>query len=111
MSAGASLGPRRPSTFRRPGAISVISTANPQSSSTDASARAQSPSPGEPGARVGFLESICIRARARATASPRGMAMTYLLFALPEALGLDFAADLWVCFLAAGFMVVFLPVG
>src|SRR5256714_10639054 len=112
MSAGASLGPMRATTFERPGAISLISTEKPQSSSTDASARAQPPSPGESGTRVGFLESICIRARASATASPRGTATAYLLFAvLPEALGLDFFADLCECFLAAGFMVGFFAVG
>src|ERR1700693_2542248 len=112
MRAGASLGPKRATTFGRPGATSVISTEKPQSSSTEARARAQPPSPAESAARVGFLESICIRARASATASPRGMATAYLLFAvLPEALGLDFFADLCECFLAAGFMVGFFPVG
>src|SRR5258705_9654910 len=112
MRAGASRGPRRATTFGRPGGVSVSSTAKPQSSRTEASARAHSPSPAESGARVGFLESICIRARASATASPRGMATAYLLFAaLPEALGLDLAADLCVCFLAAGFIVVFFAVG
>jgi hypothetical protein len=55
---------------------------------------------------VGFLESIRISARASATASPRGIATTYLRFAvLPEALDFDFAADLTECFLAAGFIV------
>jgi hypothetical protein len=40
------------------------------------------------------------------------MTTAYLLFAvLPDALGLDFFADLCVCFLAAGFMVVFFAVG
>ena len=69
-------------------------------------------SPGESGARVGFLESIFIRARASATASPRGMTTTYLLFAvLPEALGFDFADALTGCFLAAGFIVGFLAAG
>src|ERR1700682_6425334 len=112
MSAGASLGPTRATTFDLPGATFATSTEKPQSSSTEASARAQAPSPGESGAKVGFLESICIRARASATASPRGMATAYLLFVvLPEALGLDFFADLCECFFAAGFMVGFFAVG
>ena len=61
---------------------------------------------------MGFLESICMSARASATASPRGMTTFYLFFAvLPEALGLDLVADLTVCFLAAGFIVGFLGAG
>src|SRR5687767_14858982 len=112
MRDGASAGPSRATTFGRPGTPSTISTEKPQSSSTDASARAHSPSPGEPGARVGFRESIVIRARASATASPRGMPTAYLLLAvLPEALGLDFFADLCERFLAAGFMVGFFAAG
>src|SRR5688572_26637253 len=112
MRAGVSAGPRRATTLGRPGTPLVISTEKPQSSSTEAKARAQSPSPGESGARVGFLESILIRARASATASPRGMATAYLLFAiLPDALGLAFLTDLCECFLAAGFIVVFFAIG
>src|SRR3954451_23800279 len=92
--------------------VSSRSTENPQSSSTDARKRAQSPSPGEPGARVGFLESIFTRARASAIASPRGIATNYLLFAvLLEAFGFDLAAAFTGCFLAAGFMVGFLAAG
>ena len=61
---------------------------------------------------MGFLESICISARASATASPRGMGTVYLFFAvLPEALGLDLVADLTVCFLVGGFMVGFFAAG
>src|SRR5437868_9641965 len=90
---------------------SSTSTENPQSSSTEARKRAQSPSPGESGARVGFLESILMSARASATASPRGIATAYLLFALPEAFGLDLVAALTGCFLAAGFIVGFLAAG
>src|SRR6185436_6956436 len=90
--------------------VSSTSTENPQSSSTDARKRAQSPSPGESGARVGFLESIFTSARASATASPRGIPTVYLLFALPEAFGLDFEAAL-TGFFAAGFMVGFLAAG
>src|SRR5436190_831582 len=91
---------------------SSTSTENPQSSSTDARTRAHSPSPGESGARVGFLESIFMRARASETASPRGIPTTYLLFAvLPEAFGLDFDAALTGCFLAAGFIVGFFAAG
>src|SRR3954464_7975486 len=78
----------------------------------EAKARAQSPSPGESGARVGFLESIWISARASATASPRGMPTTYLLFAvLPEALGLALLVAFTGCFLAAGFIVGFFAAG
>src|SRR6476659_1120111 len=80
---------------------SCSSTSNPQSSRTDASASAQARSPGASGTRVGFLESILIRARASATASPRGTTTFYLLFALPEAFGFDFAAAFTGCFLAA----------
>ena len=102
----------RATTFGRPPAPSRSSTENPQSVRTDARARAQSPSPGESGARVGFLESICIRARASATASPRGIATAYLLFAdLPDAFAFDFAVDLTGCFFAAGFMVGFFAAG
>src|SRR2546430_8054707 len=73
--------------------LSSTSTENPQSSRTEARKRAHSPSPGESGARVGFLESIFIRARASETASPRGIATDYLLLAvLPDAFGLDFVA-------------------
>src|SRR5882672_5238866 len=112
INAGASLGPIRATTLGRPGAESIRTTENPQSSSTDARVRAQSPSPGEPGARVGFLESICIRVRASATASPRGIGTVYLFLAvLPEALGLDLLADLTTCFFAAGFIVVFFAAG
>src|SRR5687767_2272396 len=112
MRAGAPLGPRRATTLGRLGTLFVNSTEKPQSSSTVARARAQSPSPAESGARVGFLESIFIRARASATASPRGMATAYLLFAvLPDALGLAFLTDLCECFLAAGFIVVFFATG
>jgi hypothetical protein len=40
------------------------------------------------------------------------MGTFYLFFAvLPEALGLDLVADLTVCFLEAGFMVVFFAAG
>ena len=61
---------------------------------------------------MGFLESICMSARASATASPRGMGIAYLFFAvLPDALGLDLVADLTACFFAAGFIVVFLATG
>src|SRR4051794_2822120 len=78
----------------------------------EAKARAQSPSPGECGARVGFLESIRINARASATASPRGMPTGYLLFAdLAEAFGLDLLVDFTACFFAAGFIVGFLAAG
>src|SRR5205814_6096198 len=97
--------------FGRVGMASRTSTEKPQSPSTAARRRAQSPSRGESGTSVGFLESIFIRARASATASPRGIATVYLLFALPEALGLDFDAALTGCFLAAGFMVGFFPAG
>src|SRR5256885_16629171 len=90
---------------------SSTSTENPQSSSTEARKRAQSPSPGESGARVGFLESIFMSARASATASPRGIATAYLLLALPEAFGLDFVVALTGCFLAAGFIVGFFAAG
>src|SRR5256885_17222201 len=90
---------------------SSTSTENPQSSSTEARKRAQSPSPGESGARVGFLESIFMSARASATASPRGIATAYLLLALPEAFGLDFVLALTGCFLAAGFIVGFFAAG
>src|ERR1035437_5131015 len=106
MRAGASRGPSLATTLGRPGTLSTNLTEIPQSSRTDARVRAQSPSPGESGARVGFLESICISARASATASPRGMGTVYLFFAvLPEALGLNLVADLTGCFLAAGFIV------
>src|ERR1700704_5600957 len=112
MRAGASRCPTRATTLGRPGTLSINWTENPQSSRIDARVRAQSPSPGESGARVGFLESICISARASATASPRGMTTFYLFFAvLPEALGLDLVADLTVRFLAAGFIVGFLAAG
>jgi hypothetical protein len=61
---------------------------------------------------VGFLESICISARASATASPRGTATLYLFLAvLPEPFGFDFVADLIGRFFAAGFMVGFFAVG
>jgi hypothetical protein len=99
-------------TFGRSGTLSSTSTENPQSSRTEARKRAHSASPGESGARVGFLESIFIRARASETASPRGIATDYLLLAvLPDAFGLDFVAALAVCFLAAGFMVGFFATG
>src|ERR1700716_2231969 len=108
MRAGPSCCPIRATTLGRPATPSINWTVNPQSSRTEARVRAQSPSPGESEARVGFLESICISARASATASPRGMGTFYLLFAvLPEALGLDLVADLIVCFLPAGFIVGF----
>src|SRR5438105_1854453 len=112
ISAGASSGPIRATMLGRFGTLlSNNSTENPQSSSTEARKRAHLPSPGESGARVGFLESIFIRARASATASPRGIPTVYLLFALPEAFGLDFVAALAACFLAAGFIVGFFAVG
>ena len=112
MSAGASGGPRRATTLGRPGTLSTSRTDRPQSSRTDARVRAQSPSPGESGASVGFLESICMRARASATASPRGMGILYLFFAvLPDDLGLDLAPDLAVRFFVAGFIVVFFATG
>src|ERR1700675_1699930 len=112
MRAGASRCPMRATTLGRPATLSINWTENPQSSRIDARARAQSPSPGESGARVGFRESICISARASATASPRGMGTFYLFFAvLPEALGLDLVADLMVCFFAAGFIVGFFAAG
>src|SRR6266516_4276108 len=112
MRAGASDGPMRATTFGRPGTLSISCTANPQSSRIDTRVRAQSPSPGESAERVGFLESICISARASATASPRGTATLYLFLAvLPEAFGFDLVADLTVCFLAAGFIVGFFPAG
>lgn len=61
---------------------------------------------------MGFLESIFIRARASATASPRGMTTAYLLLAvLPEAFGFDFVAGLVACFFDAGFIVVFFATG
>src|SRR3954462_4176718 len=92
--------------------VSRTSTENPQSSSTAARKRAQSPSPGDSGARVGFLESIFTRARASATASPRGITTRYLLFAvLPEAFGLDFVVAFTGCFFAAGFIVGFFAAG
>src|SRR2546423_2231365 len=111
MSACPAGGPSLAITLGRPGTLSSVSTEKPQSSRTEARKRAHSPSPAESGARVGFLESIFIRARASATASPRGIATFYLLFALPEALGLDFDAALTGCFLAAGFMVGFFAAG
>src|SRR2546428_3586714 len=112
INAGASFGPIRATTLGRFGTpVSNNPTEKPQSSRTDARKRAHSPSPGESGARVGFLESIFIRARASATASPRGIATAYLLFALPEAFGFDFVAAFAVCFFAAGFIVGFLAAG
>src|SRR4051812_37348237 len=73
--------------------------------------RAQSRSPLAPGARLGFLESICISARASATASPRGIATAYLfLVDFAEALGFAFAATL-TGFFAAGFIVGFFAAG
>src|SRR6185312_12390688 len=112
MRAGASAEPSRATTLGLPGTPSIRSTENPQSWRTDARKRAQSPSPGESGASVGFLESICTRARASAIASPRGIATDYLLFAvLPEAFGLDLAAAFTACFFAAGFIVGFLAAG
>src|SRR5438045_3970535 len=74
-------------------------------------AKIHSHMPGESGARVGFLESIFMSARASATASPRGIATAYLLLALPEAFGLDFVVALTRCFLAAGFIVGFFAAG
>src|SRR3954466_10257799 len=111
ISAGALAGPMLATTFVRPGTLSSNRTSKPQSSRTDARNRAHSPSPGDSGTRVGFLESICISARASATASPGGMATAYLFFAdFAEALGLAFATDL-TGFFAAGFMVGFFAVG
>ena len=101
----------RATTFGLPGTLSISCTVNPQSSRIDARVRAQSPSPGDPGARVGFLESICISARASATASPRGTATLYLFFAVLPAFGFDLAEDFTARFLAAGFIVVFFAVG
>src|SRR3954466_6385361 len=98
-------------TLGRPGSLSSSRTSKPQSSRIDARSRAHSPSPGESGARVGFLESICISARASAMASPRRMATAYLFFAdFADALGLAFVADL-TGFFAAGFIVGFFAAG
>src|SRR5947208_2955825 len=52
-----------------------------------------------------------LTAAAHIAASPRGIATAYLLFALPEAFGLDLVAALTGCFLAAGFIVGFLAAG
>ena len=111
MRAGASAGPSLAMTFSRRGALAITSTEKPQSSRTDARKRAHSSSAGAPGTKVGFLESIFIRARASATASPRDIATVYLLFALPEAFAFDFAAALTGRFFAAGFIVGFFAVG
>src|SRR3982751_4805252 len=112
MSVGAPGEPNRATRLGRPATLSINSTENPQSSRTSARKRAHSPSPGDPGTSVGFLESIFTRARASAIASPRVIATNYLLFAvLPEAFGLGFAAAFTGCFFAAGFMVGFFAVG
>src|SRR3954468_1751292 len=111
MSVGALSGPMLATTLGLP-SFSQRRAENPQSSSTSARNTAHGLSPGDSGARVGFLESICIRARASATASPRRMRTNYLLLPLlAEAFGFDFELAFTACFLAAGFMVGFLAAG